>query len=476
MKIMEELSKISSIDMIDLHQSHLWNQWNHKLKEPTNEELEMTANIAISYGAKGIMYFAYNGVCEGNGYNTTYEPSGNPPAYSAGFVDKNKNIRDINAYGQNKWNLYKRYNRLLEKWGPTIMKFDNNLSKSFIYRDTSERKILKNDYHYDLFSYKQKINQYNVPEDNVEPENSRYIQMSLFSENEQAYPFINAKYFMITNRRCSPYIDNETSDKIGGKRNIKLRLRSSGLWFNRFRNVSLINIENDSVTKVFYNNPNYVVTYDTLDLGWFNPGEAKIFKMLPTMMAGGTLVAGEDFGFYNFICDGKVKNGGNDIYIADSTTINFTAKGSIEMNGGNLLCAADNYFITLKGKDNVNWNGLSLTNCDFLMKNTKIENTSSIAVSATNCNYTDFNNCIFNVNSNGIRVSYFGNTNVCNAYITNCKFNISNPSTFSCDLKGNASGQINVFMNGNEFSGNNNIAAVIIKSGIGTIKNNKIIK
>jgi len=288
---MEELSKISSIDMIDLHQSHLWNQWNHKLKEPTNEELEMTANIAISYGAKGIMYFAYNGVCEGNGYNTTYEPSGNPPAYSAGFVDKNKNIRDINAYGQNKWNLYKRYNRLLEKWGPTIMKFDNNLSKSFIYRDTSERKILKNDYHYDLFSYKQKINQYNVPEDNVEPENSRYIQMSLFSENEQAYPFINAKYFMITNRRCSPYIDNETSDKIGGKRNIKLRLRSSGLWFNRFRNVSLINIENDSVTKVFYNNPNYVVTYDTLDLGWFNPGEAKIFKMLPTMMAGGTLVA-----------------------------------------------------------------------------------------------------------------------------------------------------------------------------------------
>jgi|GEM_PF-6456372 len=133
------------------------------------------------------------------------------------------------------------------------------------------------------------------------------------------------------------------------------------------------------------------------------------------------------------------------------------------MNGGNLLCAADNYFITLKGKDNVNWNGLSLTNCDFLMKNTKIENTSSIAVSATNCNYTDFNNCIFNVNSNGIRVSYFGNTNVCNAYITNCKFNISNPSTFSCDLKGNASGQINVFMNGNEFSGNNNIAAVIIK-------------
>ncbi|HMS65478.1 MAG TPA: hypothetical protein PKD83_09525 [Ignavibacteria bacterium] len=52
MKIMDELSKISSIDMIDLHQSHLWNQWNHKLKEPTNEELEMTANIAISYRAK----------------------------------------------------------------------------------------------------------------------------------------------------------------------------------------------------------------------------------------------------------------------------------------------------------------------------------------------------------------------------------------------------------------------------------------
>jgi len=50
MKIMDTLTKIADVQRIDLHQSHLWNQYSHKLKEPTNEELELTANLDISYG------------------------------------------------------------------------------------------------------------------------------------------------------------------------------------------------------------------------------------------------------------------------------------------------------------------------------------------------------------------------------------------------------------------------------------------
>ena len=72
MKKYDEISKLSGVDIIDLHQSHMWWQYNHKLKEPTNEELELTANLALTYGSKGFMYFAYNGECTGNGYQTDY--------------------------------------------------------------------------------------------------------------------------------------------------------------------------------------------------------------------------------------------------------------------------------------------------------------------------------------------------------------------------------------------------------------------
>ncbi len=84
---------------------------------------------------------------------------------------------------------------------------------------------------------------------------------------------------MITNRRCSPFINNSSSDNIGGKRYIKINIRPFNLGFTKFRNVSLVDIGRDSILTTFHNELN--INYSTtIDLGWFEPGEARFLDYL----------------------------------------------------------------------------------------------------------------------------------------------------------------------------------------------------
>jgi len=63
-KLMYELSK-QGMRIINCPQAHLWHSKGHKLKEPSNEELELQTCLGITYNAKGTMYFAYT-----SSYNT----------------------------------------------------------------------------------------------------------------------------------------------------------------------------------------------------------------------------------------------------------------------------------------------------------------------------------------------------------------------------------------------------------------------
>lgn len=308
-KIIDSISKFpnTNIDVMFLHQSHIWWQKNHKLKEPTNEELEMTANIELTYGSKGFMYFAYNGVCTGNGYQTDYTPTtGEIPMFSAGFVDKNKNVRDINAYGQNKWSFYKRYNRLLEKWGPYLVNFDNSKRSSYIYRKSEERTAMLSGGHFVNEIYTYRLQTDGSVSTTPEPINERFLQASFFDKYTHLDPPPDppARYFIIVNRRGSPFIDSSSTDKIGGKRLIKMSIHPFSLWFKKYRNVSLQDLSDNSIDTTFYNEDN--INYDmTLNLGWFNPGEAKLFRLSPALCVGGSLVADEeDIRNMEFTCDG----------------------------------------------------------------------------------------------------------------------------------------------------------------------------
>lgn len=97
MKICDTITKNTGIVLMNLHQSHLWYDGEYRLKEPTNQEMEVCANIAISYGAKGIMYFAYDGNVEDNGYNSNYGNNGTQFYFAGMGIDQNMNPRKYNA-------------------------------------------------------------------------------------------------------------------------------------------------------------------------------------------------------------------------------------------------------------------------------------------------------------------------------------------------------------------------------------------
>lgn len=57
------ISKIRNINWINMPQAHLWYEPNAEVRrEPTNEELDLMTNMALSYGAKGLIYFFMGGV------------------------------------------------------------------------------------------------------------------------------------------------------------------------------------------------------------------------------------------------------------------------------------------------------------------------------------------------------------------------------------------------------------------------------
>ena len=151
LKMMDNISKNKGIDFYSLHQSYSWYLPLFKLKEPTNEESEMTANLAISYGSKGLMYFAYNGNVTDNGYSSDYGHNGTD-FFQAGFLDSNFSVRKYNAYGQNKWAYYKKYNEKIEKWSPYIMSFDTN-RKSYLVRLERDN-LIGETFFTDILSYK----------------------------------------------------------------------------------------------------------------------------------------------------------------------------------------------------------------------------------------------------------------------------------------------------------------------------------
>lgn len=243
----------------------------------------------------------------------------------------------------------------------------------------------------EIFSYKPESNGNisNTPD----PINERYIQAAFFDSYSHLDPPPDppARYFMIVNRRGSPFIDSSSTDKIGGKRLIKMSIHPFSLWFKKYRNISLQDLSDNSINTTFYNEDN--INYDmTLNLGWFSPGEAKLFRLAPALCVGRSLVADEDtISNIEFTCEGQVNTNGRTVWIGDTTTINFTPTGRITANGGTLIFYSDYYpanypAVKLKGLNGQLWGGISVNNCEAVFINTVFENTTGQSIYCINSN------------------------------------------------------------------------------------------
>ena len=405
-KLMFSLSKETDMRIINCPQAHLWYADGHKLKEPSNEELELQANLALTYNAKGLIWFSYvgdNNTFDSAMYNKGIMNYGTPPT-----------VRDSNVYKQNKYFKVCQIDSMLAKRGPYMISFNPTLTKNCIYRLSSEREeFLTNTFIGDVITYKISSTTPECTEDNpggtnpqglvFECKPDRYIQAATFKTGSGD---IN-KYFMVVNRRCSPYINESSEDNRGGKRFIRVRFDANSSEFANFNNWKIIDIDSNKTVTIFDKRATAL-----LDLGWYNPGQGKLYKIAPVIQEGGTLVCDETVSTSTFTCNGTVFNNGNDLTISPNTTITFSNKAGIEMNGGSFECgdfSMDN-FVTFNGTDSSK--GIVLSNCSNVgIYNTNINDlkndSSETAVLISNCCYINLKGCVFDAaNSGGINISF----------------------------------------------------------------------
>lgn len=255
----DKISKSTGLPFIFNLQAHLWfnggfNLTNEKAteetdnfgevqREPTNEELNLTANLAIAYGAKGLIYFQY-----------TSEADTGTRNYDRGIVEPNRTPRYKNVYGQYKWKQIIDISDRVKKWEPYVMSFDNINRHSYIYR--TENNIMRRDsYVEDL------VSSFNGIDETV---SKRYLQLSVFKDNS------GINYFMVVNRRCSPIMEGRED----GSRNVKILFDINDAAFsnaNRWRIIDLYT--NGFVSELDKKN------IGNIDLGLFQPGEGKLYKL-----------------------------------------------------------------------------------------------------------------------------------------------------------------------------------------------------
>jgi len=254
MKRGNEVSKKAGVPFYFMPQADYWNTPQFKLKEPTNEEAEMMNNLAISYGAKGIIYYLYGG------YSF-------PNEVVRGLINPGLLPREINAYGQAKWEKYKSMSEQIRNWEPYLMKFDS--SSSYVVRSEAGKM--------DSLTFIKEIVTFNTVQDSCDPAPDsgglyaecpahRYVQAAVFYQHEEE----DINYFIIVNKRCSPVATGYAD----GSRRIRIKFNAGA--FSNHNKWKIINIETGSVVVTFNKNVSA-----NLDLGWFNPGEGKLFKIVP---------------------------------------------------------------------------------------------------------------------------------------------------------------------------------------------------
>ena len=420
MRTLDELSKATNLPIIFMPQGHLVYWQYHQLKESTNEELALLTYLGLAYGAKGILHYSYNGSgCPVRIANDLLKDGYDRGFYNPGGDSCNLfgSPRYTNAYGQLKWQNIKEINKHLIKWGNYLLSFNIATRESYSYGIETDRSQLKsNTYFNDILTYRPSVNSSacneNTPDSTEtrtsivqECENDRYLQIAKYDITNETYN----KYFVIVNRRCSPNIDASSQDNNGGRRLVKVKFDQNSSSFNGFNNWAIIDLYKDSVVKIF-NKSNS----EFLDLGWFMPAEARLYKIAPVMQEGGTLVCDETISVATLSCNGAVFNNGYDLTISPNTTITFSNNAGIEMNGGSFVCgeySMEDNMVYFNGTDSSK--GIILSNCSKVgIYNTNINDlkndSSETAVLISNTYDINIKGCNFDAaaNSGGIKISF----------------------------------------------------------------------
>ncbi|MBS1494936.1 MAG: hypothetical protein JST55_15590, partial [Bacteroidetes bacterium] len=331
-----------------LEQGHLWKSPGHKLKEPSNEEINLMANLALSYGSKGNILF-WMGSFNNFDSNT----------YGMGMTKFNGNRRDSNVYGQNKWSTVASLNHRLQKWGPYLMSFNNASTNSYIYH--SEQSSMSSEtFINDIKTYKNSDISDNSNSIDEETTSNRYLQASVFNNDS-----VDTRYFMIVNRRCSPIVATYPD----GQRKIQVKFNANSSSFANFNNWKIIDLEADTSVATF---DKTVSSY--VDLGWFNPGQGKLYKVVPVMKVGGTFAGNEFIQNMTFDCNGTVYTNGHNLTLNEGVNISFADSVQIIMSDGKFASGVSGRtrYTNLTAQSGRRWLGIKFDGTSINMNLTRI--------------------------------------------------------------------------------------------------------
>ena len=472
--LMVDLSKTdgtqSGLNVIYCPQAHSFYMEGGPLKEPTNEEIDIQTNIALMHNAKGIMFYSYNSF--GN-FNI---PS---MGYSRGIMDTldwSYIPRTNTVYGQNKFAKIQELSRKLNTWKSHFMRFNQDQTQRCIYRNESSREnFLNTTYFREIITFPPIPSDMGIVSSIPDNPDNTYIHTAIF-KNNNAFD----KYFMISNQRCSPY--KESISENGGRRRIKILLDTNATGFSGFNNWCIIDLDSNKTVTVFDKRATAL-----LDLGWYLPGEGKLYRIAPVMQEGGTLVC-DEYVNTNFTCNGIVHGNGHNITINQGKTISFSEDGGLYMEGGCFVSGinSDNAdAVTFQGTGGANhWKGITLNGCDSIgIYNTITSNAESndtpktYSYSIINTYKVDFRKCNFiTENDRGIiQAVYNGSSLLRSSFkVRESNFYMENCGYPAINVISNASASIPLIAEWCTFhSKDNDTSCAIMLTGVtgGAVKN-----
>ncbi len=411
------ISKLRNIPLIAMVQAHQWINSNEVDREPTNEELEMMTNLAVSYGARGIMFW---------GFGSYY---GNDCNNCRGIMKSDFTPRLTNVYGQPKLQKFQEIVGKLKTWGPTLMSFNNADRHSYIYRDETERNTLLSESYFRSFAAGKSgfppvyCNEWDYPGEPIPPAEEglvydckeyTYLQVATFKQSsvDPSYPF-----FMIVNRRCSPVNGNSEN----GRRKIKILFDVSHPEINSHDNWNIRDMGQPGgpIVASFASSYGQWITLD-----WFEPGEGKLFKLEPVPITGGILQGDDTIsGSENFTLTDTLFTNGYNLTIEDGAHISLTDTSAIVVNGGSFTAGTISATLNPVMFNTVG-KGLTFNNAEVRIYNSQfsgINNDTSYAVNIVNCPVVDIRNSDFTSGSNsysgGINMTYYSEPTISNIYL-----------------------------------------------------------
>ncbi|MBE2256705.1 MAG: hypothetical protein IAE65_10940 [Ignavibacteria bacterium] len=454
-------------------------------REPMNEEIEAQAMVSLAHGADGISWFVYSSYSYPSG-------SGNSQYSVHGMLEiGNSNPRYINSYGQNKWDAVSDMNQKLMNWKPHIDKIDW-LSGVSVHKQGDNHSFIEGIK--SIIPGSTGVSP--CAEDNqvLDCPEEKYWEMGFFKPMNN---IDKSKYLLMVNRRSAPVTLNYSGDN----RILQIKLKSSEL--NDFNNWKITDCNDENNFLIFNKNSSGFINLGNSanSLGYFKPGEGKLYKIAPVMQEGGTFVTDEYVDNLTFQCKGNVINSGYDLTLTPGTNITFYNNAGITMNGGTFISGVfpfDNNSspVIINGADNGDnqWAGFDFNTCELVVLSktemSKLKNDTafgSYMVSAVDCADILINNCTFTIDNNrnscgAIQINYLNSpqeTPTPSVLIQSNYINLSGlnaPSVFpAINVANFGFTQAPVYINWNRLTGNNSLNGITLSNVTGGVVNKNTI-